>query len=205
MCKWALHSSTTNSTFCFETKFPTGNTFYKYRIIYVFLSHRVCHNKTLFDRCGILHNMYAFKLYKIYIKCACKSFRTEVYKYVIDYMCWMKNAQIIWQRIVQFWNLVDTIFLYLQSEVLQFLAAYLQTETPAESLTNQPTIRSRSNPHSSHQSCLPLMQKHLLTLSQTNPYCSHLLILLIPLANFFLCCTTICWLLHKPTHKSAIF
>jgi hypothetical protein len=117
MCKWALHSGTSNATFCSETKFPTQNTFYKYRINYVFLSHTVCHNKTLCNRFGILHNMYAFKLYATCIKCACKSFHTAVYKYVIDYTCKMKNAQITWQWIVQFWNVVDAIFLYLQSKV----------------------------------------------------------------------------------------
>ena len=42
---------------------------------------------TLCDQFGILHNMYAFKLYAICIKCACKSFHTAVYKYVIDYVC----------------------------------------------------------------------------------------------------------------------
>jgi len=61
----------------------------------VFLSRTVCHNKTLCNQFGILHNMHAFKLYTTCIKCACKSFRTAVYKYVNNYMCKMKNAQII--------------------------------------------------------------------------------------------------------------
>jgi len=38
----------------------------------------------------------------------------------------------------------DTIFLYLQNEVLQFLAAYLQTQTPGDFCTNQPIIQSPS-------------------------------------------------------------